>query len=120
MTSLASSLRDRSSLGLLRPPLRAALTTLVLRTSVLEPGFHRVVPLVTGVFENALVCPAHRHGSTPGTRPRRRIRDCEFVEYRIRVGACEALDEMHVLVGAAPLPERLCGNAFRPEVGRLD
>src|SRR6266540_6053566 len=106
--------------ALFRPLLRGFVGRLFPGTSVLEPGFHRMISFVTGVFEYALVGPAHRHRGAPGPRPRRRIGDGEFVEQRIRVGAREALDEMHVLIGAAVLTERQCGNAFRSEVRRLD
>ena len=76
---------------------------------------------MTRVFVDAFVGLQHRHRGAPGPRPGRRVVDRELVEQRLRAGAREALDEMHVFVGAARLTEeRQRGDALGFEVRRLD
>src|SRR5687768_16193966 len=73
--------------------------------SVLEHVRQPVVCLVTGVLVEALVYPAHAHGGAPGPRPDRRIIDGEFVQQRIAIGACEAFNEMQVLIGGCAVQQ---------------
>src|SRR5687767_9266032 len=100
--------------------LDAVLARLVPRAGILEERFERAIPFVTRVFEHALVGLPHRDGGAPRLRPGAGIADRELVEQRVGAGACEALDEVHLVGGPAVLTEGQRADAEPREVRRLD
>src|SRR5579864_1959123 len=66
-----------------------------------EDSCHAVVPLVAGVLEDRALGPDAGDLGGPRLSERRRVIDREGIEERIRIDTREALDQVHILAGAA-------------------